>query len=139
MMHSHRNRWLLLTLTLIAVLALLGIYLKHTAGAPRVTASFLSYTNAGSGRFVLLSFVNREKVPIDLRGVFVEEDGSKELHAPVMNKNLPWITKLSLESGDSEVLAVKAELPSARWRVRWDYVRAGSTNIYSARSRWFEP
>ena len=141
-MHSSRNRWLLCTLVFVAALLLLGIYLKRAASAPKVAASFLNYTNttgANNRQFVVVTFGNRERVPIQWHDVYVEEAGSSEHHAPVMNPGLPWITKPSLESGESEVLAVGKPNEQVRWRVCWDYSPAGSTNNYTATSKWFEP
>ena len=138
-MKSYRNRWLLLALFLVAALAWLGIYRKRAASAPKVTASFLSYTNGANGlRFLMISFVNHEGFPIQWHDVWVEEEGSSEHHGPTINPNLPWITKTSLESGDSEVLAVGSQ-ERARWRVCWAYSPVGSTNNYTAMSKWFEP
>jgi hypothetical protein len=138
-MRSHRNRWFLLAFLLIAAFLWLGIYLKRTVSEPRVAASFLNYTNGGSRQFVVVTFVNREHVPIQWHDLWVEEDGSMDHHAPIKNPDLPWITKSSLESGDSEVLAVGKPTEQIRWRVCWDYSPVGSTNNFTATSKWFEP
>jgi hypothetical protein len=139
-MNLHRNRWLLLALILVAASAWFGVYWKRVASVPRVTASLLSYTNGANGlRFLMISFVNRERVPIQWHDVWVEEEGSSEHHAPTMNPNLPWITKATLESGDSEVLAVGSQEHDLRWRVCRAYSPVGSTKNYTATSKWFEP
>ena len=139
MMHSFRNRWLLFAFVFVAALTWVGIHLKRAASAPRVAASFLSYTNGGSRQFVVVSFVNREHVPIQWHDLYVEEAGSSEHHAPIFNPSLPWITKPSLESGDSEVLAVGKPTEQVRWRVCWGYSPVDTTNSYTATSKWFEP
>jgi hypothetical protein len=138
-MHSSRNRWLLFAFVFVAALILLGIYLKRAASAPRVAASFLSYTNAGNSRFVVISFVNHERASIRWGDAYVEEDESSDHHAPVFNPNLPnWRGALSLEGGDSEVIAVGTPSDAQmRWRFCWDYSLVGSTNNYTVKSKWF--
>lgn len=142
-MQSSRNRRLLFALIFVAALLLLGVYLKRAASAPKVVASFLSYTNDVNDprhlQFVVVTFVNRERVPIKWHGMYVEEAGNPYHHAPTFNPNLSWITRTTLESGDSEVVAVGKPLEQARWRVCRDYSPVGTTNNYTATSKWFKP
>lgn len=122
----------------IVVLAWLVALLKRAPNTPEVTATFLSNTNgAHAWPFVVVSFVNHERGPIQWHDLWVEEEGSTEHHAPVMNPNLPWISKTSLQSGDSEMLAVGLPTERVRWRICWDYSPVGSTNTYTAKSEWF--
>jgi hypothetical protein len=138
-MHSSRNRWLLYTFVIIATLILLGIYLKSAASAPRVAASFLSYTNAGNSRFAVIPFINHERVPVKWGDTYVGEDDSSAHHAPIFNPNLPnWRGARQLESGGLEVIAVGTPSDAqARWRFCWDYSPVGSTNNYTVHSKWF--
>ena len=138
-MHSHRNWWLLLAVILIAALSWLGLYLKRTVSAPKVATTFWAYTKRGSTRFEFISFANRERVPIQWRSLYIEEAGKSEYRAPIFNPHLPWISAATLESGESETIAIGCPDANARWRACWDYQPLGSTNIYVVKSRWFEP
>jgi hypothetical protein len=111
------------------------------ASNPDVTASFLNYTNGGDLRFVVISFVNHEQVPIRWHDTYVEEDESSEHHAPIFNPNLPnWRKSLSLKSGGSEVIAVGTPSENwpaqMQWRVCRDYSLMGSANNYTVKSKW---
>ncbi|HXT13761.1 MAG TPA: hypothetical protein VN873_19585 [Candidatus Angelobacter sp.] len=139
-MSAQRIRWVLLALVSAAILALLALYIRHGASAPKVAGTFLGYTNAASTTFAVVKFANHENVPIHWHGVWVEyQDDSTQHHAPVMNPSLPWITKASLQVGGSETLAVGKPVNQVPWRVCWEYSPEGSTNIYTATSKWFEP
>src|SRR5262245_36063875 len=131
--HSHRGRWFLLALAVIAILAVLGIYLKRGPSTP-VATTFQGYTNVANRQFELLSYVKRQRGPIQWRGVWVEQEGSPDHHAPIVNTNLPWVT-----SGESLTLAIGKPMEPVRWRVCSDYSLVGSANRYTARSRWFDP
>ena len=112
---------------------------NQIVSSPNVTASFLNYTNGGDLRFVVISFVNHEQVPIMWGDTYVEEDESSDHHAPVFNPNLPnWLKSRSLESGGLEVIAVGTPSDAQmQWRVCRDYSLAGSTNNYTVKSKWF--
>ena len=112
---------------------------SQTVNSPDVTVLFLNYTNGGNWRFVVVSFINHEQMPIRWGDMYVEEDGSLEHHAPVFNPNLPWIkAPFSLESGGSEVVAVGTPSEAQmQWRVCRDYLLVGFTNNYTVRSKWF--
>jgi hypothetical protein len=138
-MNSHQIRWLIWAVILVSFLALLALHVLPGANSPKVAGTFLSYTNGGSRTFVVVTFANHERVPIHWHDVWVQQGDSMEHHAPVMNPGLPWISKPSLEVGDSETLAVGKPAEKVRWRVCWEYSPEGSTNIYTARSQWFEP
>ena len=112
---------------------------NQTANNSNVTASFLNYTNGGNWRFVVISFANHEQTPIRWGDIYVEEDGNSEHHATVFNPNLPWIkAPFLLKSGGSEVIAVGTPNEAQmQWRVCRDYSLVGSTNNYTAKSKWF--
>jgi len=112
----------------------------QTADTNTVTISFQSYTNGGSRIFVVISFANHGRVPIQWGDIWVETDGSSEHHAPVFNPHLPWIKARLLESGGSEVIAVGTPSEAQmQWRICRDYTSVGSTNIYTTKSKWFTP
>jgi hypothetical protein len=138
-MRTHRKIWLLVAIVLFVAAVWFGFYFKRAVGAPPVSARFMSYTNSGSVRFAFIDFVNRERVPIWWRTMYIEEAGKSEYRAPVSNTHFPWPSAMTLDSGASETLAIGCPDANVTWRVCWNYQPLGSTNIYTVKSGWFQP
>src|SRR5688572_29829777 len=66
---SPRRKWILTAMLIVA--ALLVVFLvaaSQTGKAPRVTATFSTFTNSAAGRFALFTFVNESPHIVHLYG-----------------------------------------------------------------------
>ena len=106
----------------------------------KATMSLTGYTNANNRAFIVLSLINRERVPISWHDLWVEREGSAMRLAPIFNPNLPWISskRLRLAPGDSEIIAVGTPTESGKWRVCRQFSPEGTTNVFTMQSDWFD-
>ena len=127
--------------TSVTIIGVKEIVRPH--GSSKVAVSVLNTTNLNGTLFAQVSFVNRDRKPVRLRGFSSEVEGNGNELAPIQNIYHPWPSKQVLQPNESVTMFVGAPSEPGKWRfyVRfspeattsvWD----GLTNIFTAKSPW---